>query len=116
MNTTKFPSQIDVSMISNYISALMSLDSAAILTNDKRITEFLEKYPLMGFFLIIFEDNSGTTHYSLHTKKQLGLDKIPPGMFSKPGGIQNFHVLRKEHRDTKENQRTREFVIRVFNF
>jgi hypothetical protein len=116
MNVPKWPSQTDMSIISNYINVLMSIDSDEILTKDKKITDFLEKYPLMGFFLIIFEDNSGTTHYSLHTKKQLGLDKIPPGMFSKPGGIQNFSVLKKKNELTNENQRTHEFVCRVFNF
>ena len=92
-------SRKELSDISNAISAAMAQNSNYKVSEMPELLTLLKKPGVGQIFLIICESMPAELpYYSLHTKEELGIDQIPTGYFSKPGGLSNFNVLVKQHR------------------
>jgi hypothetical protein len=84
-----------LSLLSTHITEKMNADPKFIISETNWIKQLCERYG--HIFLIICDDIPGRngTYYSLHSRSELRMRTIPPGMFTRPNRTINFHVLTK---------------------
>jgi hypothetical protein len=91
-------SRHELSLISQTIASRMRDDPSFKVSELPVLLELLGRPKIGQIFLVICDDFPAGPWYQLHTRAELNIQQIPPGTFSKPGGLANFNVLVREKR------------------